>query len=184
MQSISEIVQTIARQRGRGGDAQPLLATLPIEGAPGERIAHLPIDSDLAQAWVALTGEPFRPHQAHALTALRRGEPVALRASSADVAISAHLLLYATLLADPSATALLIAPDQAAALAARAAIAQINQDLPRSLHLSATPLEHARRPDMYARVIIASPEAVHSRLLRHHDRAWRLFWPRLRLGFN
>ena len=36
-------------------------------------------------------------------------------------------------------------------------------------------------PDHYARIAIATPDVVHTRLLRHHDRAWRLFWPRLRL---
>ncbi|KPV53042.1 hypothetical protein SE17_11920, partial [Kouleothrix aurantiaca] len=68
------------------GDITPLLSYVPFDGSGGERIAHLPIDAELAQAWVALTGEPFRPHQAHALTTLRRGEPVALRAASAGSA--------------------------------------------------------------------------------------------------
>ena len=189
MQSIGEIIQTIARQRARGPDAaggkgaekDPLLTTLPFEGAPGERIAHLPIDADLSQAWMALTGEPFRPHQAHALTALRRGEPVALRASSADVAMTGFLLLYTTLLADRSATALVLTPDDAALQTARAQLTRINQDLPRSLNLSSTTVEAGRRPDLYARVVFATPEALHGRLLRHHDRAWHLFWPRLRL---
>jgi hypothetical protein len=180
VQSISEILQTIARQRGRG-DTQPLVLLHQIDGAPGERISHLPIEGELAQAWVALTGEPFRPHQAQALTALRRGEPVALRASSADVAMTMHLLLYAMLLADPAATALVLVPDEAAVNSARARVAQVNQDLPRPLHLTTTTLETHRRPDHYARVVIAPPEIVHSRLLRHHDRAWRFFWPRLRL---
>src|SRR6476619_7711882 len=109
VQSISEIIQTIARQRGRG--ETPAQVTLfQLEAAAGERISHLPIEAELSQAWVALTGEPFRPHQAHALTALRRGEPVALRAASADVAMTAHLLLYAMLLADHDAAALVVAP--------------------------------------------------------------------------
>src|SRR6266511_5099318 len=102
VQSIGDIIQTIARQRGRG-DAQPLLATQTVASSSGERIAHLPIDIELAQAWVALTGEPFRPHQAQALAALRRGEPVALCAASPDVAMTAQLLLSALLLSDPIA---------------------------------------------------------------------------------
>jgi ATP-dependent helicase YprA (DUF1998 family) len=195
VQSISEVIQTIARTRARsaetsgagaasarGGDREPLLATLPIEGATGERIAHLPIEPELSQAWVALSGEPFRPHQAHALTALRRGEPVALRASSADVATTAFLQLYAALLADPSATALLLAHDIGALQAIRAQLGRIDADLPRGLRVPATAVESGRRPDMYARIVIATPEAIHSRLLRHHDRAWRLFWPRLQLA--
>jgi DEAD/DEAH box helicase domain-containing protein len=180
VQSITEIIQAIGRQRSRG-DAQPLLLLRQLEGAPGERISHLPIDGDMSLAWVAMTGEPFRPHQAHALTALRRGEPVALRASSADIATTAYLLLYATLLVDPAATALLLVPDEAAGQTARTSLAQINQELPRNLNLSATYLEPQRRPDHYARIVIAPPEVVHSRLLRHHDRAWRVFWPEMQL---
>jgi hypothetical protein len=177
---ISDIIQAIARQRGRG-DSGPLNMLRQLDGAPGERISHLPIDAALAQAWVALTGEPFRPHQAQALTALRRGEPVALAADSADVAMSAYLLLYATLLAEPGAAALLLAPDDGRARNARAELAQLNDALPQSLRLSATLLAGDRRPDHYARVVVATPEALHGRLLRHHDRAWSLFWPRLRL---
>lgn len=187
MQSIGEIIQTIARQRGRNaetgkpGDAPAHVTLLQQEGASGERISHLPIEAELAQAWVALTGEPFRPHQAHALTALRRGEPVALRAAAADVAMTAHLLLYAMLLADRDATALILAPDAETVRAARALLARINADLPSPLRIAVTLLEPDRRPDHYARIAIATPEIVHTRLLRHHDRAWRLFWPRLRL---
>jgi hypothetical protein len=106
---------------------------------------------------------------------------VALRASAADIAMTAYLLLYATLLADPSATALVIAPDAPTLQAARAHLAQINQELPRPLNLLTTLVEPNRRPDPHARIVVATPEAVHGRLLRHHDRAWRLFWPRLQL---
>jgi hypothetical protein len=180
VQSIGDIIQTIARQRGRG-DTQPLLATLTVESAAGERIAHLPIDIELAQAWVALTAEPFRPHQAQALTALRRGEPVALRAASADSALTLQLLIYATLTAAPAAVALVLAPDESAAQAFWAQLAQINQQLPRAMQLSALLLGANRRPDRDARVIIATPEALHQRLLRHHDRAWQAFWARVQL---
>src|SRR5206468_11639965 len=100
-----------------------------IDGAPGERISHLPVDGELAQAWVALTSEPFRPHQAHALAALRRGEPVALSAARQDVAMTAYLLLYATLLPGAPATALVLAPDEVAAQATRASLDHLNQDL-------------------------------------------------------
>ena len=178
MQTIHEILQTMARQRGRG-DITPLLSYVPFDGSGGERIAHLPIDAELAQAWVALTGEPFRPHQAHALTALRRGEPVALRAASADVSLTAFLLLYATLLAAPNATALIVPPDDAAVQATWARIAQLNQALPRAMQLNALPLAPNRRPDTTAQVVIAAPAALHSRLLRHHDRGWSSFWSRM-----
>lgn len=180
MQSISEIIQAIAWQRGRG-DPGPLVMLRQLDSAPGERISHLPIEGELAHAWVALTGEPFRPHQAQALAALRRGEPVALCAASPDVVMTAYLLLYATLLADPLGAALVLAPDDPAAQVARARLDQLNRDLPRNLRLSPTLVQPDHRPDLYARIVVATPETLHGRLLRHHDRAWRLFWPRLRV---
>ena len=60
---------------------------------------------------------------------------------------------------------------------------QLNEALPQTLRLTATLLAPDRRPDQYARVVVATPDTLHSRLLRHHDRAWSLFWPRLRLVF-
>ncbi len=114
MQSIADTIQTIARQRGRG-DAGPLIALRQLDSAPGERVSHLPVDHDLSQAWLALTTEPFRPHHAQALAALRRGDPVALRASSADVADSALLLTYAALNDERHAAGLIVTASDAEA---------------------------------------------------------------------
>jgi ATP-dependent helicase YprA (DUF1998 family) len=179
---ISDIIQAIARQRGRGENG-PLIMLRQLDASPGERISHLPVDGELAQAWVALTSEPFRPHQAQALTGLRRGEPVALAAAAADVDLSGYLLLYAALLAEPAAAALLLAPDGLLAREARDRLEQLNEELPQGLRLTTTLLAPDRRPDQYARVVVVSPDTLHSRLLRHHDRAWSLFWPRLRLAY-
>ncbi len=126
MPDISEIIQGIARQRGRG-DAGPLIMLRQLDGAPGERISHLPVDAELAQAWVALTSEPFRPHQAQALTTLRRGEPVVLSPPPTMLPRTASLMLYAVLLAEPQAAALLLVPDEPSAEAARAHLAQLER---------------------------------------------------------
>jgi DEAD/DEAH box helicase domain-containing protein len=180
MQSIGDTLQAIARQRGRG-DALPLIAMRQLDGAPGERVSHLPINRDLAQAWPAMTGEPFRPHQAQALAALRKGDPVALRAASASVADSAYMLLYAALRDEPSATALIVAPDDTELLALHHRFEAINSNLPATLRLSATLAARGQRSDPYARVVVTTAEGLHGRLLRHHDRAWQQFWPTLRL---
>ncbi len=180
MQSIGDTLQAIARQRGRG-DAVPLIALRQLDGSEGERISHLPVDRDLAQAWLAMSGEPFRPHQAAALAAMRRGDPVALRAASATVADSLHLLLYATLCDERFATALILAPDELEAHATHARLEQINANLPATLRLTCTLALPAQRPNPYARVVVATPEALHGRLLRHHERAWQLFWSALRV---
>ena len=177
--SISDIIQAIARQRGRG-DATPLIMLRALDDMPGERVSHLPIDPQLAQAWLAHTGEPFRPHQAHALAALRRGEPVALRASSVDVAATVQLLARAALAEAQDATVLMLAFDDNHARALHATFDDTNQALPRHLQVSATATA-ALRVDPFARLVIATPEALHSRVLRHHARAWAAFWNGVRL---
>ncbi|HET9221554.1 MAG TPA: helicase, partial [Roseiflexaceae bacterium] len=145
---ISDIIQAIARQRGRG-EAGPLIKLRELDASPGERISHLPVDGELAQAWVALTSEPFRPHQAQALTALRRGEAVGLAAAAADLDVSGYLLLYASLLVEPDTAALLLAPDMLLAREARDRLEQLNEALPQTLRLTATLLAPDRRPDHY-----------------------------------
>ncbi len=179
MQDILDTIQSIARQRGRG-ESSPLILLRSLDGGQGERIGHLPIDNELAQAWLALLGEPFRPHQAAAVTALRRGEPVALLAANPRVVTSTYLLIYALLVAQ-SGTAVVFAPDVRAAHAARARLLYINESLPALYRLSAQLIEPNVRPDPAARIVIATPETLHARLLRHHDRAWRQFWPRLQM---
>lgn len=174
-----EIIQTLARGRGRGENG-PLLLLRALDGAPGERIGHIPIDSELSQAWLALMGEPFRPHQSQAITALRRGEPVALFAANPRIASTAYLLAY-TLLTHDQSSAVFVAPDARAARAAFNRITYINENLPTTLRLAAHIVEPHVRPNPYARILIATPEALHARLLRHHDRAWNLFWPHARM---
>jgi DEAD/DEAH box helicase domain-containing protein len=177
---ISELIKNLARQRSRG-DTNPLCLLREFEGTDGQRISHLPVETELAQSWMAFTSQPFRPHQAQALTALRRGEAVALSAVSHHVDVSATLLLYATLLNEDQSAALWLVPDEPTAKAALAHLRDLNSILPPHLRLNASFPEAERRPDLYARIVLVTPEALHSRLLRHHDRAWRTFWPRIRM---
>lgn len=179
MQNIGDIIQAIARQRGRGENG-PLMMLRSLDAVAGERISHLPIDPPLAQSWLAYSGEPFRPHQAQALAALRRGDPVALRASAADVAATAELLLRAMLAETPAATALALAFDDDEARAIYTALHAANNALPRTLQLSIT-FVGAPRVDPFARVVIVTPEGLHGRLLRHHERGWSALWNDLRL---
>ncbi|NWG21087.1 MAG: helicase [Chloroflexi bacterium] len=179
MQSIGDIIQAIARQRGRG-EHGPLLMLRSLDAVAGERVSHLPIDPQLAQAWLAYSGEPFRPHQAQALAALRRGDPVALQASSADVAATVELLTRAILAEDHDTAALLIVANESDGQALQAAFDTANQALPRQLHMSTTSVG-APRVDPFARLVITTPESLHARLLRHHERGWSRLWNALRL---
>lgn len=178
LQSISDVIQGIARQRGRT-DMSPLALLRAIDARTGERISHLPVESDLGQAWLALTGEPFRPHQSHALTLLRRNEPVALRAESGSVNSTLALLTYALLTPETLPAALVLTYDEAAAQSYADLFGQINNQLPQHLRLSIA-LASEKKPNPYARLVIASGEQLHARILRHHDRAWQLLFTRLR----
>ncbi len=183
MHSIGDILDALARQRGRG-DASPLIALRTLDPIVGERISHFPADQTLAQAWQAMTSEPFRPHHSQALTSIRRGDAVALMASVADVTRSALLMVYALLTDAPSSAALLLANDRATAWMIHSRLTAINAQLPAPLRCDATLLiDDARdqRPSPFAKIIIATPEMLHGRLLRHHERAWRTMWERLGL---
>lgn len=174
-----DIIQAIARQRARG-DTSPLMMLRVLDEAPGERVAHLPIDPHLAQAWQAYTVEPFRPHQAHALAALRRGEPVALHAASAHSAATLQLLAHAVLAEGQDATVLILAFDENQARAIYAAFEAAKQALPRHLQILVTTTA-ALRVDPFARLVITTPETLHGRVLRHHARAWSTLWNGVRL---
>ncbi len=180
MPSVLDSLQALGRGRGRG-DAGPLLLLRQLDGTPGERISHLPVDHELGQAWVAMTREPFRPHQAQALTALRRGEPAALLAPGPVALATGTLMLYAALIGEPGARALVIARDGATAQTWEQELQRVAGALPERLALRAALVEGGTRPDFAARILIATPDALHRRLLRYHDRAWRFVWERLRL---
>jgi outer membrane biosynthesis protein TonB len=175
-----EIVHTLARQRG-AGDADLLVLTRELDAHPGERISHLPISQRLAEAWVTLTGAPFRPHQALALSALRRAEPFALTGDRRAARLTIHLLLHDVLLSERGSCALLLLPDDAAAAPHLEDLRYLGQTLGlplRAVHLSeGTPARDAAR----AQVVLATPTTLHRRLLRHHDRAWQTFWERLNI---
>lgn len=174
MQSIRDIIQAIARQRGRGENT-PLIMLRVLDEAPGERISHLPVDPQLAQAWLAYSGEPFRPHQAHALAALRRGEPAALRSSSPHGIATLQLLARTTLAESSRATVIVLAFDDEHAHALGAAFDIANQSLPLHLRVTTT-TTIAQQVDPFARIVIATPEALHGRILRYHARAWGMLW--------
>ncbi|HMQ34898.1 MAG TPA: helicase, partial [Chloroflexaceae bacterium] len=174
---LVEALHTLARQRGRGDS--PLVALRSVPARPGARISHLAISPGLAQAWVAVTGEPFHQHQSLALAALRRGEPLAL-VGGQPARQSAHLLALELLRAEAPATALLLTPDEPAAATHQASLGRIATALGEPLRVGLA-LGAATRAAMAAHVVVATPAALHERLLRYHDRAWAPFWSRLRL---
>lgn len=174
-----EVVQLLARQRKRG-EQSPLLVARTLPASEGERISHLPISQRLAQAWVSMTGEPFRLHQSLALSSLRRGEPFALMGGGATARQTVYLLLHELLHGESDSRALLLLPDEATVDLYLSELARLNDTLGASLSLARVAPGPPGRAATTARVVLATPHTLHARLLRHHDRAWKAFWSNLR----
>ena len=179
MAAITDILQNFSRQRGRN-ESGPLLATRILDAQVGSRISHLAINQRLERAWIELTGEPFRQHQALALSALRRGEPFALVGGGPTARQTLLLLVCELLHNEAHATTLLLCPDHATATILRQELERINSalDLPIGVVLAGA---EDPRSALHARIVVATPQSLHERLLRHHDRAWRWLWAGLRL---
>lgn len=177
MDGLIDVLHTLARQRGR--EAGPLIAVRRFPAREGARVSHLPVDQRLAQAWVAATGEPFRPHQALALSALRRGEPVALLGGP-PARRTLPLLVAESLHEAAPGTALVLVPDEAAGEEQRAVLATLLREVNAALRVEVAWGALSRAP-ANAQVVIATPATLHERLLRFHGRAWAPFWSRLSL---
>ncbi|RRR71198.1 MAG: helicase, partial [Candidatus Viridilinea halotolerans] len=174
---LIDALYALARQRGR--NANPLLALRTFAGRPGARISHLPIQPALAQGWPGATGEPFHQHQALALAALRRDEALALT-GGLSARRTMQLLLLEALYADATATALLVAPDELAAMTYAHELSRLLQSLRQPLQVGLATGSGVRSA-LSANIVVATPELLHNRLLRHHDRAWAHFWAKLRM---
>jgi DEAD/DEAH box helicase domain-containing protein len=179
MESIGEILQGLARQRGRN-EHSPLLLWHTIAATEGARVSHVPISQHLSHAWIKLTGNPFRPHQSLALTTLRRGDAIALSGESAAGAATARLLLFEMLRANPGATALILVPELHMAREQVALLQPINQELGNRLTIATVGPTGSALHAARAHVILTTPEVLHNRLLRYHDRIWQQFWQKLR----
>ncbi|NTW01857.1 MAG: helicase [Oscillochloris sp.] len=179
MANIIEALHTLARQRGRG-DASPLFMLRNVPAHMGARISHLPISQRLAQAWIALTGQPFRQHQSLSLSALRRGEPFALVGGGLATQQTLHLLAFELLRGEPQATALLLAPNPDSVKEHLTELEQLTAALGTPLRVAAAQGENVRAA-FGAHLVVTTPDALHDRLLRYHDRAWQGFWSHLQL---
>ncbi len=177
MDDLTKVLHTLARQRGH--EAAPLIAVRRFPAREGARVSHLPVDARLEQAWVVATGEPFRPHQAPALSALRRGEPVAL-IGGPPARRTLPLLVGGWLREAGPGTVLVLAPDEAAGEEQRVALEGLLREVDPALRVGVA-REAASRMPSSAQVVIATPTTLHERLLRFHGRAWGTFWSRLGL---
>jgi len=173
--TYSELIQQLAHQRRRG-DVSPLAMLRALDPSPAASIAHLPIANALSQAWYACAGEPFRPHQAHALGALRRGDPVVFQGGGAAIWDSFALLSCVIAGDDPHSTALILLPHEQNVAPLVARLNALAAAVPARYQLPATGIIGERDGDPRARCVVTTADRLHDRLLRNHERGWRGFW--------
>ncbi len=178
MQSAIEIIKNVARQRAQG-ESSPLLLLHTIEPRHGALISHLPMANNLLQTWVELTGAPFCQHQSLALASWRRGEPFALTGGGVAAYQTLHFLLRELLLSAPEDRVLFVLPNDEMIDFHLHEIENWNTALNTALTASYVDMEKITRQALASRILFTTPDVLHRRLLRHHDRAWRPFWQHL-----
>lgn len=145
----------------------------------GQRITHLAVDPILSHAWINLTGEPFRPHHAATLMAMRRQEHVAIVSANPRRTLSLICMTINVLLESPTRRALLLVQDEVAAMALYREIVAFVEKFSHDTAIMPVIVTETTGPMVAERLLIVTYDALHRRLLGHHDRAWRAVWQSL-----
>ena len=173
---IHDVIDTFGQQYG----ADIVCLHRQIPGNPGQRITHLAVEQVVSHAWVNLTGEPFRPHHATTLMAMRRGEPAAIVAAHPRRLLSMICLTVNQLIDVPGSRAMLLVHDD---IAAQVVYHEVNTFVDNVLDhdITVAVISDSSGDMPQARLLIVTYEALHRRLLRYHDRTWRPCWEAVRL---
>ena len=173
---IHDVIDTFGQQYG----ADIVCLHRQIPGNPGQRITHLAVEQVVSHAWVNLTGEPFRPHHATTLMAMRRGEPAAIVAAHPRRLLSMICLTVNQLIDVPGSRAMLLVHDD---VAAQVVYHEVNTFVDKVLDhdITVAVISDSSGDMPQARLLIVTYEALHRRLLRYHDRTWRPCWEAVRL---
>lgn len=180
MQRVIPILEQMARQRGQGATS-PLLSLRALESSHGIPISHLPINQQIIQTWIQLTGAAFCQHHSLSLASWRRGEPFALMGGGNAARQTLSLLLQEVLASEPDARGLVILPDTSAIDLYLSEFEQMNQAMSEPLLFAPVGLQKGARDVALADVMFTTPDVLHERLLRYHERTWLPFWEQLRI---
>lgn len=145
----------------------------------GQRITHLAVDPVLSHAWINLTGEPFRPHHAATLMAMRRQEHVAIVSANPRRTLSLICMTINVLLEAPNQRAMILVHDEAAAMALYREIIAFVEKFSHDTAIMPVIVTETTGPMLSERLLIVTYDALHRRILGHHDRAWRAVWQSL-----
>lgn len=160
-------------------DPETLVHTYHSPGSVGQRITHLAVDPVLSHAWVNLTGEPFRPHHAATLMAMRRQEHVAIVSANPRRTLSLICMVINVLIESPTRRALLLVPDEAAAMALYREIIAFVEKFSSDADIMPVIVTDSTGTMAAERLLIVTYDALHRRLLAHHDRSWQSLWQSL-----
>lgn len=171
----AHITDAVAKFR-QSYDSEIIIHTHNHAASAGERITHLAVDPVLSHAWINLTGEPFRPHHAATLMAMRRQEHVAIVSANPRRTLSLICMTINVLLESPTQRAILLVQDESAAMALYREIIAFIEKFSHDTAIMPVIVTDTTGPMMTERLFIVTYDALHRRLLGYHDRAWRGVW--------
>ncbi len=155
-----------------GGNALVGPFELPAKALP---VFSAALPRPLTSGWYRLTGRALAAHHALALAASRTMEPICLVGPAAAAGDDLLLLVAAQLVADPAAVALWLVPDQATAQRSAERIDRLFS----LLDLPWRPVSDSAGRQAAPRLVVATYDELHGRLLRFADRGWSWLWKRL-----
>jgi hypothetical protein len=178
MSMTAHITDAVANFRQSYG-AEIVVHTRHNPASVGQRITHLAVDPVLSHAWINLTGEPFRPHHAATLMAMRRQEHVAIVSANPRRTLSLICMTINVLLEAPTRRAVLLVHDEVAAMALYREIVAFVEKFSHDTAIMPVIVTDSTGAMISERLLIVTYDALHRRLLGHHDRAWRAVWQSL-----
>jgi len=174
----AHITDAVAHFRQPYG-AEIVVHTQHTPASAGQRITHLAVDPVLSHAWINLTGEPFRPHHAATLMAMRRQEHVAIVSASPRRTLSLICMIINVLIESPTQRAMVLVHDEVAAMALYREIIAFVEKFSHDTAIMPVIVTETTGPMVAERLLIVTYDALHRRILGHHDRAWRGLWQSL-----
>lgn len=170
MATIVDLLRQLGHRAGPGGsDALSGPIAIPARPLPALGVALPP---RLVESWSRMTGRRTGAQHALGIAASRSEQPVAFVGPGQVPTDDLALVVAAQLAADPRAVALWLAPDEPTARAFGRSMGTLVEQAGIAWCFAGQP--PAR--DGTARLVIATYDDLHNRLLRFADRGWRRFW--------
>jgi DEAD/DEAH box helicase domain-containing protein len=169
MATVIDLLRRLGqRPATEGGNA--LVAHFMVPGATLSRVSP-PTSHALADAWSSLVERPTLRHHALAISTARNKQSIALIGHGDQP--HDDLILPALERLEQQHTLLYVVPPT------DRTIREQLMSMANALQYTVLDSDKVGARIQPAAIVIATPDSLHGRILRYHDRAWRWLWPRL-----